>query len=45
LIDIINRSVILTDVFTHATGIKRVDYIRVATLITSNILITFNFYF
>ena len=33
----------LTDVFTHATEIERVDYIRVATLITYNILITFNF--
>ena len=33
----------LTDVFTHATGIERVDYIRVATLIISNLLITFNF--
>jgi len=40
LIDIIDRSVILTDVFTQATAIERVDYIRVATLIT---LITFNF--
>ena len=33
----------LTDVFTHAIKIKCVDYIRVATLITSNLLITFNF--